>query len=170
MPKAIHLPWLHRANKVVRNNGASLVDLSDGVAWEFHSKMNTIGGISGYVEGVAGGRQRISTAWSSVIGHAFFGRRELAVAHYAGQNQDWDEVDLSIRSSKGHGTLRQFSPVMATCHGYTLGGTGFQWAATTSSSPRRLHGPAGSWRGSSRRAGHEGNVDPLPGTSFATRS
>src|SRR5437867_4438610 len=40
------------------------------------------------------------------------------------QNQDWDEIDLSIRIfQKATSGLRQFEkPVVAACHGYTLGG------------------------------------------------
>src|SRR5207247_10424872 len=40
------------------------------------------------------------------------------------QNQDWDEIDHSIRIfQKATSTLRQFEkPVVAACHGYTLGG------------------------------------------------
>jgi 3-hydroxyacyl-CoA dehydrogenase len=40
------------------------------------------------------------------------------------QNQEWDEIDLSIRVfQKATSTLRQFEkPVVAACHGYALGG------------------------------------------------
>ena len=126
--KAINLPRLHKANKVVRTNpGASLVDLGDGVAGlEFHSKMNTIGGDQMGMLAVALEEVRKNFA-GLVIGnqgpHFSVGANLLLLTTQI-QNQDWDEIDLMIRKfQQATSTLRQFEkPVVAACHAYTLGG------------------------------------------------
>lgn len=102
-PKVIHLPWLHKASKVVLSNpGASLLDLGDGVAClEFHTKMNVIGGDQlGMLERVAGGRDQQEFRGP---GHRQPGGRVSAGANLLLlttqiQNQDWDKVDLMIRT------------------------------------------------------------------------
>ncbi|MSU57119.1 MAG: 3-hydroxyacyl-CoA dehydrogenase/enoyl-CoA hydratase family protein [Pedosphaera sp.] len=127
-PKAIHLPWLHRANKVVRSNpGASLVDLGDGVAClEFHVKMNVIGGdqMGMLRESLEEVRKNFAGLVIGNQGQHFSAGANLLLLTTQIQNQDWDEVDLMIRQfQKATSTLRQFEkPVVAACHGYTLGG------------------------------------------------
>ncbi len=126
--KAIHLPRLHKANRVVRSNpGASLVDLGDGVAClEFHSKMNTIGGdqLGMLRESLDEVRKNFAGLVIGNQGQHFSAGANLLLLITQIQNQDWDEIDLSIRSfQKATSTLRQFEkPVVAACHGYTLGG------------------------------------------------
>jgi 3-hydroxyacyl-CoA dehydrogenase len=127
-PKAIHLPWLHRANKIVRSKpGASLVDLGDGVAClEFHVKMNVIGGdqLGLLRESLEEVRKNFAGLVIGNQGQHFSAGANLMLLTTQIQNQDWDEVDLMIRSfQKATSTLRQFEkPVVAACHGYTLGG------------------------------------------------
>lgn len=127
-PKAINLPRLRRADKVVRSNpGASLVDLGDGVAClEFHTKMNVIGG-----DQLAMLRESLEEVRKNFIGlvignqgQHFSAGANLLLLTTQIQNQDWDEIDLMIRTfQKATSTLRQFEkPVVAACHGYTLGG------------------------------------------------
>lgn len=127
-PKAISLPRLHKGERVVRGNaGASLVDLGDGVAClEFHAKMNVIGG-----DQLAMIRDSLETVDKDFLGlvignqgtHFSAGANLMLVATQI-QNQDWDEIDMSIRRfQKATSGLRLFAkPVVAACHGYTLGG------------------------------------------------
>ncbi|MCL4789445.1 MAG: 3-hydroxyacyl-CoA dehydrogenase/enoyl-CoA hydratase family protein [Verrucomicrobia bacterium] len=127
-PKAINLPRLHRANKVVRRNpGASLVDLGDGVAClEFHTKMNVIGGdqLAMLRESLEEVRKNFVGLVIGNQGQHFSAGANLLLLTTQIQNQDWDEIDLMIRTfQKATSTLRQFEkPVVAACHGYTLGG------------------------------------------------
>ena len=127
-PKAIHLPWLHKANKVVRRNaGASLVDLGDGVAClEFHVKMNTIGGDQ--MGMLRESLEEVSKNFLGLVignqGPHFSAGANLFLLITQIQNGEWDEIDLMIRKfQKATSSLRQYEkPVVAACHGYTLGG------------------------------------------------
>jgi 3-hydroxyacyl-CoA dehydrogenase len=127
-PKAIHLPRLHKNNKVVRGNpGASLVDLGDGVAClEFHTKMNVIGGdqLGLLKESLEEVRKNFLGLVIGNQGQHFSAGANLLLLTTQIQNQDWDEIDLMIRTfQRATSTLRQFEkPVVAACHGYTLGG------------------------------------------------
>jgi 3-hydroxyacyl-CoA dehydrogenase len=126
--KVIHLPRLHKASKVVRGNaGASLVDLGDGVAClEFHTKMNVIGGdqLGMLRESLEEVRKNFAGLVIGNQGPHFSAGANLTLILTQIQNQDWEEIDLMIRTfQKATSTLRQFEkPVVAACHGYTLGG------------------------------------------------
>lgn len=127
-PKAINLPRLHKASKVVRSNpGASLVDLGDGVAClEFHTKMNVIGGdqLGLLKQALEEVRKNFVGLVIGNQGQHFSAGANLMLLTTQIQNGDWDEIDLMIRTfQKATSTLRQFEkPVVAACHGYTLGG------------------------------------------------
>jgi 3-hydroxyacyl-CoA dehydrogenase len=127
-PKVVHLARLHRANRVVRSNpGASLVDLGDGVAClEFHTKMNVIGGdqLGLLKESLEEVRKNFLGLVIGNQGPHFSAGANLFLVLMQIQNQEWDELDLMIRNfQKATSTLRQFEkPVVAACHGYTLGG------------------------------------------------
>jgi 3-hydroxyacyl-CoA dehydrogenase len=127
-PKAISLPWLHKGGKVVRGNaGASLLDLGDGVAClEFHTKMNVIGGdqLGLLRESLEAVRKNFAGLVIGNQGPHFSAGANLLLLTTQMQNQEWDEIDLSIRVfQKATSTLRQFEkPVVAACHGYALGG------------------------------------------------
>ena len=127
-PKAIHLRRLHKANRVVRHNpGASLVDLGDGVVClEFHTKMNVLGGdqLGMLKESLEEVRKNFAGLVIGNQGQHFSAGANLMLLTTQIQNQDWDEIDLMIRTfQKATSTLRQFEkPVVAACHGYTLGG------------------------------------------------
>ena len=127
-PKAIHLPRLHSANRVVRSNpGASLLDLSDGVAClEFHTKMNVIG--SDQLGMLRQSLEEVGKNFAGLVignqGPHFSAGANLMVLTTQILNQDWDEIDLMIRTfQKATSSLRQFEkPVVAACHAFTLGG------------------------------------------------
>src|SRR6266576_1808834 len=126
--KAIYLPRLHGNSKVVRSNpGASLLDLGDGVAClEFHTKMNVIGGdqLGMLGESLEEVRKNFAGLVIGNQGPHFSAGANLLMLMTQIQNEDWDEVDLSIRLfQKATSSLRQFEkPVVSACHGYTLGG------------------------------------------------
>ncbi len=127
-PKAIKLARLHKAGKVVRSNpGASLLDLGDGVAClEFHTKMNVIGGdqLGMLRDSLEEVRKNFAGLVIGNQGPHFSAGANLLMLITQIQNEDWDEVDLSIKLfQKATSTLRQFEkPVVSACHGYTLGG------------------------------------------------
>lgn len=126
--KEIHLPRLHLGKKVVKSNpGASLVDLGDGVAcFEVHVKMNVLGGdqLSMLRESLEEVRRNFAGLVVGNQGPHFSAGANLLLLTTQIQNQEWDEVDLSIRRfQKATSSLRQFEkPVVGACHGYTLGG------------------------------------------------
>lgn len=127
-PKAIHLARLHSANRVVKSNpGASLVDLGDGVACvEFHTKMNVIGGdqLGMLKQALEEVRKNFVGLVVGNQGPHFSAGANLLLMLTQVQNQEWDEIDLSIRTFQNATSgLRRFEkPVVAACHGYTLGG------------------------------------------------
>ena len=127
-PKAVFLPRLHQNKQIVKSTaGASLVDLGDGVAClEFHVKMNVIGGdqLSMIRHSLEEVRKNFAGLVIGNQGPHFSAGANLMLVTTQIQNQEWDEVDLSIRTfQKATSTLRQFEkPVVAACHGYTLGG------------------------------------------------
>ncbi len=126
--KAINLPRLHKANKTVLTNpGASLVDLGDGVAClEIQTKMNIIGGdqLGMLKQSLEEVRKNFAGLVIGNQGQHFSAGANLLLLTTQIQNQDWDEIDLMIRTfQKATSTLRQFEkPIVAACHGYTLGG------------------------------------------------
>ncbi len=80
----------------------------------------------GHAEGLAGGGPQ-ELHWAYVIGNRdpiSPAGANLFLVLMQIQNQDWDELDMMVRSlQKATSTLRQFEkPVVAACHGYTLGG------------------------------------------------
>ncbi len=119
-----------KANGVVKkNSGASLVDLGDGVACiEFHSKMNTIG--SDIVQLIS---QTLKPGGAGDAFDAFVITNDatnfsvganLMLLLMSIQEEEWDEVDLAIRTFQSMTQAIKFSPkpVVAAPFGLTLGG------------------------------------------------
>jgi 3-hydroxyacyl-CoA dehydrogenase len=127
-PKAISLSRLHSAAKVIHSNaGASIVDLGDGVAClEFHTKMNVLGGDQLGLLKVA--LEEVRKGFAGLVignqGPHFSAGVNLMLLTTQIQNQEWEEIDQMIRVFQtATSSLRQFEkPVVAACHGYTLGG------------------------------------------------
>ncbi|GAC1513660.1 MAG: 3-hydroxyacyl-CoA dehydrogenase/enoyl-CoA hydratase family protein [Terriglobales bacterium] len=119
-----------KSNGVVKkNSGASLLDLGDGVGCiEFHSKMNTIGTdivqlISQTVK--SGGLGDNFDAFVITNDAANFSvGANLLLLLMSIQEEDWDEVDLAIRSFQGMTQAVKFSskPLVVAPFGLTLGG------------------------------------------------
>jgi 3-hydroxyacyl-CoA dehydrogenase len=135
--KAVEVPsgfWsvevARKSNGVVKkNSGASLVDLGDGVGCiEFHSKMNTIG--SDIVQLIS---QTLKAGGSGDGFEAFVITNDatnfsvganLMLLLMSIQEEEWDDVDLAIRSFQGMTQAIKFSPkpVVVAPFGLTLGG------------------------------------------------
>ena len=112
---------------VRRNAGASLVDLGDGVlAVEFHSKMNAIGG--DIVDMLRLGVREAESGYEAlVIGNdaaAFSAGANLMLMLLEAQEENWDEIDLMVRTFQSAVTgLRSAGvPVVVAPAGLTLGG------------------------------------------------
>jgi 3-hydroxyacyl-CoA dehydrogenase len=114
---------------VKKNSGASLVDLGDGVACiEFHSKMNVIG--SDIVQLIS---QTLKPGGAGDAFDAFVITNDaqnfsvganLMLLLMSIQEEEWDDVDLAIRTFQGMTQAIKFSPkpVVAAPFGLTLGG------------------------------------------------
>ena len=119
-----------KSNGVVKkNSGASLVDLGDGVACiEFHSKMNTIG--TDIVQLISqtlkpGGPGDAFDAFVITNDATNFSvGANLMLLLMSIQEEEWDDVDLAIRTFQGMTQAIKFSPkpVVAAPFGLTLGG------------------------------------------------
>jgi 3-hydroxyacyl-CoA dehydrogenase len=116
-------------NVVKKNSGASLVDLGDGVACiEFHSKMNAIGGdiVQLVTQTLRPGGAGDNFDAFVITNDApnFSVGANIMLLLMAIQEQDWDEVDLAIRSFQGMTQAIKFSPkpVVVAPFGMALGG------------------------------------------------
>lgn len=119
-----------KSNGVLKKNpGASVVDLGDGVAViEFHSKMNSMGAdiVSLITQTLKpGGAGDAFDAFVITNDAANFSvGANLMLLLLAVQDDDWDEVDMAIRSFQGMTQAVKFSPkpVVVAPFGLTLGG------------------------------------------------
>ena len=116
-----------REQVVRRNPSASLVDLGDGVlAVEFHSKMNTIGADTIQML-QAGIKEAARNFQALVIGNEapnFSAGANLMLLLLEAQQDNWDEIDLMVRSFQGTTQALRYSdvPVVSCPAGLTLGG------------------------------------------------
>jgi 3-hydroxyacyl-CoA dehydrogenase len=112
---------------VSSNDGASLVDLGDGVLCvEFHSKMNAIGGDT-IAMLHAGVREAEANFAALVIGNDapnFSAGANLMLLLLEAQEGNWAEVDMMIRAFQGATMALKTAgvPVAAAPGGLTLGG------------------------------------------------
>ena len=119
-----------KSNGVVKkNSGASVVDLGDGIACiEFHSKMNTIGAdivqiISQTLKSGGAGDAFDAFVITNDATNFSVGAN-LMLLLMSIQEEEWDDVDLAIRSFQGMTQAIKFSPkpVVVAPFGLTLGG------------------------------------------------
>jgi 3-hydroxyacyl-CoA dehydrogenase len=114
---------------VKKNSGASLIDIGDGVACiEFHSKMNSIGGdivqlISQTLKPGGPGENFDAFVITNDAANFSVGAN-LMLLLMSIQEEEWDEVDLAIKSFQGMTQAVKFSPkpVVVAPFGMTLGG------------------------------------------------
>ncbi len=110
-----------------KNAGASLVDLGDGCGLvEFHTKMNALGTdtFSMLQAAVKEGRQNFDALVVGNQGENFTVGANLMLALLAVQEEEWDELELSIRQFQNANMGLKYSelPVVAAPFGMTLGG------------------------------------------------
>ncbi len=130
-PAGPDLQLLRRAKDarptVKQNQGASLIDLGDGVlGLEFHSKMNSIGGDT--IDMMAKGVEEASKHFDALVigndGLAFSAGANLMLVLLEAQEENWDEIDLMIRSFQSAVLNLRYAdvPVVVAPAGLTLGG------------------------------------------------
>jgi 3-hydroxyacyl-CoA dehydrogenase len=112
---------------VQHNDGASLIDLGDGVLCvEFHSKMNAIGGdtIAMLHAGVREAEANFSALVVGNDGPHFSAGANLMLLLLEAQEGNWDEVDMMIRAFQGATMALKTAavPVVVAPGGLALGG------------------------------------------------
>ncbi|MBT3239285.1 MAG: 3-hydroxyacyl-CoA dehydrogenase/enoyl-CoA hydratase family protein [Chloroflexi bacterium] len=127
-PSYINLQSMKDAGKLVeKNDGASIVDMGDGVALlEFHTKMNALDADIGQMVNKV--LDMLDTDFDAlVIGnqgeHFSAGANLFLIAMYAQQEQ-WDELKKVINDLQDMNMRMRYSqkPVVVAPFGYTLGG------------------------------------------------
>jgi 3-hydroxyacyl-CoA dehydrogenase len=124
--KQIHLDTI-RTNKVWGNSGTTLIDLGDGILnLEFHTKMNTMGGevVQGILKSIEIAEKDFRGLVIANEGVNFSAGANLAMLFMFAIDQEWDEIDIMVRSFQKATTRARFSsiPVVTAPHGLTLGG------------------------------------------------
>jgi 3-hydroxyacyl-CoA dehydrogenase len=114
---------------VIKNSGASLIDLGDGVACiEFHSKMNSLGAdiLKLITQALKSGGPGESFESFVIYNDAtnFSVGANLMLLLMAVQDEEWDDVDLMIQQFQGMTRAIKFSPkpVVVSAFGLCLGG------------------------------------------------
>ncbi len=127
-PGVIDLAALKEAGAVRKKNpGASLVDLGDGCGLvEFHSKMNSLGAdsFSMLQAAVQEGRAHFDALVIGNRGEQFSAGANLMLVLLAAQEEEWDELGLSIRQFQNANMGLKYAdiPVVAAPFGLALGG------------------------------------------------
>jgi 3-hydroxyacyl-CoA dehydrogenase len=117
-----------RARGVIESNsGASLIDLGDGViCCEFHSKANSIG--EDIMRMIRAGLEELETNFDAMVignqGENFSAGANLMMVLLTAQDQEWDELDLAIRTFQQMNMSLKYAPkpVVAAPFGMALGG------------------------------------------------
>jgi 3-hydroxyacyl-CoA dehydrogenase len=127
-PDLLILRSAKEASRVVlRNAGASLVDLGDGVlCLEFHSKMNAIGAdtVAMVQAGVAKAERNFAALVVGNDAPNFSAGANLMLLLLEAHDGNWDEIDLMVRTfQRATMSLRYAQvPVVVAPAGLTLGG------------------------------------------------
>jgi 3-hydroxyacyl-CoA dehydrogenase len=116
-----------RSGVIKKNQGASLIDIGDGVVClEFHSKMNSIGGetmsmMKFAIEEVE--KNHVGLVIGNQGGN-FSAGANIAMLLLAAQEEEWDDINLMIHTFQQANMRLRYSskPVVAAPYGLTLGG------------------------------------------------
>jgi 3-hydroxyacyl-CoA dehydrogenase len=127
-PGVVVLDDIKRARGVVRqNDGASLVDLGDGVlCLEFHSKLNALG--EDTVQMVRAALEETGRGFAALVianqGEHFSAGANLAAVLRAAQESEWEELDSAVRRFQQANMALKYAavPVVAAPFGMALGG------------------------------------------------
>ncbi|WP_432711685.1 3-hydroxyacyl-CoA dehydrogenase NAD-binding domain-containing protein [Pedobacter sp.] len=117
-----------RANKVIwKNNGASIIDLGDGILnVEFHSKMNTIGGDT--LQAINKAIDLAEKEYRGVVigndGANFSAGANVGLIFMMAVEQEWDELNMAIKAFQNTSMRIRYSsiPVVVAPHNLALGG------------------------------------------------
>lgn len=123
----IILDHIRNDKTVWKNTGATLMDIGDGILnLEFHTKMNSIG--SEVLQGIQKSIEIAEKDFKGlVIGNDapnFSAGANLAMIFMMAVEQEWDEIDFSIRAFQNTVMRVRYSsvPVVTAPHGLSLGG------------------------------------------------
>ena len=127
-PDLLILQTAREQKKIVQSNdGASLIDLGDGVLCvEFHSKMNAIGGDT--IAMLHAGVREAETNFQALVvgndGTHFSAGANLMLLLLEAQEENWDDVDMMVRAFQGATMALKLSavPVVVAPAGLALGG------------------------------------------------
>lgn len=116
-----------RTGVIKKNPGASLIDLGDGVAClEFHSKMNSIGGDT--LQMLKFALAEVEKNFQGLVvanqGTNFSVGANLMLLLLAAQEEEWDDVEMMIRSFQNATMSLRYSPkpVVVAPFAMTFGG------------------------------------------------
>jgi 3-hydroxyacyl-CoA dehydrogenase len=123
----ILLDGFKESNIVWNNDGATVYDLGDGILnLEFHTKMNSIG--AEVIEGINTAITMAEKDYRGLVianeGQNFSAGANLAMLFMYAVDQEFDEIDMMIRTFQNTMTRARFSsiPVVAAPAGMALGG------------------------------------------------
>lgn len=127
-PGVVELDAVKAAGGVRKKNpGASLIDLGDGCGLvEFHAKMNTLGNDTFAI--LASAAQAARASFDALVvgnqGEQFTVGANLMLALLAAQEEEWDELELSIRQFQDANMALKCAdvPVVVAPFGLALGG------------------------------------------------
>lgn len=118
---------LRPSHTIWSNEGASIVDLGDGIInLEFHTKMNTIGGeiIQGMNKAIELAESDYKALIISNEGENFSAGANLGLVFMLAIEQEFEELDMVVRTFQNTMLKLKYAsvPVIAAPHGMTLGG------------------------------------------------
>jgi 3-hydroxyacyl-CoA dehydrogenase len=127
-PQVILLSSLKDRQMVIKSNaGSTLLDMGEGVAClEFHSKMNAMG--SDTISMMKAAVEEVEENFEGLVignhGANFSAGANLMLLLLEAQEENWDEIDLFIRSFQNTALSLRYSskPVVAAPFGMALGG------------------------------------------------
>ncbi|MCL6635318.1 MAG: 3-hydroxyacyl-CoA dehydrogenase [Peptococcaceae bacterium] len=127
-PGVILLPALKEKNRLIKaNQGASLIDLGDGVAClEFHSKSNAIG--ADIIDMVRFAVREVEENYEGLVignhGKNFSVGANLMLILFEAEDENWDELDLMVQEFQNATMSLKYckKPVVAAPFRMALGG------------------------------------------------
>jgi 3-hydroxyacyl-CoA dehydrogenase len=127
-PDVILLPTLKdREKKVAGNQGASLIDIGDGiVCLEFHTKMNAMG--DDIVNMVIKSVDMVSNDFEGLVianhGETFSAGANLPLVLFTAQEEEWDDLEWMVKTFQDAFIKLKYldKPVVAAPAGMALGG------------------------------------------------
>lgn len=118
---------LRPSHTVWSNEGASIIDLGDGIInLEFHTKMNTIG--SEIIQGINKAIELAESDYKALIisneGENFSAGANIGLVFMLAIEQEFEELDMVVRTFQNTMLKLKYAsvPVIAAPHGMSLGG------------------------------------------------